>query len=54
VSEGLNSEQIQQSDAQGAVAAWVEKLYKSMSRLRYAEEREWAQGWLLRSVKAVA
>lgn len=43
MSEGPNSEQIQQSDAQGAVAAWVEKLYKSMSRLRYAEEREWAQ-----------
>lgn len=34
--------EIKQTPAQGALSAWVDKLYKAMSRARYAEEREWA------------
>lgn len=33
---------IQNSDAQGALAEFVNRLYKAASRARWAEEREWA------------
>ena len=42
MAEPTQAPEIKQTPAQGAIAKHVEGLYKSTSRTRYAEEREWA------------
>lgn len=43
--------EVTQSPAQAALASWIDKKFKSMSRGRWAEEREWYQAGMFDQLK---